>query len=75
MALTSSRIFSICLSALWLPVITIMTTIKGKMNMSSKWYINRDDRVPGSLRMVRIDDCDPVDGVLDVLGGDEDLWQ
>ena len=31
--------------------------------------------MPGSLTAVRIDDCDPVDGVLDVIGGELGQWR
>ena len=43
---------------------------------------NRDGRMlrcpaikPGSFAVTRIDDCDPVDECLDVLGGELDQWQ
>ena len=31
--------------------------------------------MPGSLTAVRIDDCDPVNGVLDVIGGELGQWR
>lgn len=45
----------------------------GRTSISPQRYFK--DVYPGSVTMVRIDNVDIADGVLDVLGGDEDLWR
>lgn len=47
----------------------------GRRRVPQAEYLDNQAYMRGSLTMVRIDDCDPVDDVLDVLGGDLDQWQ
>lgn len=59
----------------------------GRVNIPTSKYLNGYAEVsdgeiwvfspikPGSLMVVRIDDSDPVDGVLDVIGGDLEQWR
>lgn len=47
----------------------------GTVKTASSKYIASSVFKSGSLAAVRIDDCDPVDGVLDVIGGALQQWR
>nr|WP_047260109.1 toxin glutamine deamidase domain-containing protein [Corynebacterium uterequi] len=46
----------------------------GEVRQTPTAYMAHKEYLNGSLSMCRIDDCQPLDGVLDVLGGDLDQW-